>query len=407
MKFRIVYILVILISASVNGQNLKDYLIIAEQNNPELQTARYTYEKSQAYVDEVGSLSNTTFSAGFFIQEAETRVGAQKGKFSVSQPLPWFGTLKAREETASLKSEAVLSTIELTKREVFLRVKNSYFELCESKKKTGLLEAHIVVLDTYEELALNALENNLASMVDVLKIRMERNILKNQLFAVSAYFESQQIAFNRLLNREDHLTIELALDFELNSSETLYEKQNMQEHPKLQQLEHLGNSLAKSVEVVQKEAKPTFGVGLDYVFVEERPVPNLYENGKDIVMPMLRLSVPVFSKKYKSKQQQLMLEQKAVESIKTTVNNQLYTRYDATLANLKSAKNSISTHKVNIVEASRAKSVLLAAYESGKVDYEQLLQIQQLELQFQLKKIASEKNYSNQIAQLEYLLTDF
>ena len=42
------------------------------------------------------------------------------------------------------------------------------------------------------------------------------------------------------------------------------------------------------------------GFGLDYIYVEKRPDMNFSDNGKDIIMPMVSLSIPVFNKKYKS-----------------------------------------------------------------------------------------------------------
>ena len=39
------------------------------------------------------------------------------------------------------------------------------------------------------------------------------------------------------------------------------------------------------------------GLGLDYINVEERPNMDFSDNGKDIVMPMVSVSIPIFNKK--------------------------------------------------------------------------------------------------------------
>ena len=47
------------------------------------------------------------------------------------------------------------------------------------------------------------------------------------------------------------------------------------------------------------------GFGLDYIPVEKRPNMDFADNGKDIFMPMVSLSLPIFNKKYKLKKSQL------------------------------------------------------------------------------------------------------
>ena len=51
------------------------------------------------------------------------------------------------------------------------------------------------------------------------------------------------------------------------------------------------------------------GFGLDYINVTKRPDMTFNENGKDIVMPMVSLSIPIFNNKYKSQTKQNDLQQ--------------------------------------------------------------------------------------------------
>ncbi len=396
-----------LIFHSINAQILEDYLSIAEKNNPELQAIQFRYESALEQVNEVGSLPNTTIGAGYFVQEAETRVGAQKAKFSISQMIPWFGTLDAKKESASYKAEAQLNTISLAKRKLFLDVKTSYFELYELKASERIINENIEILRTFESLALNELENNRSSLVDVLKIRMEKNELHNKLIDVLENFKTKQITFNLLLNRDENIVVSVLDTLEFLDERKLIQKELISNNPKLLQLDNLKSALEMSELAVKKEGLPLIGLGLDYIFVENRMVDDLADNGKDIVMPMFSISVPLFSKKYSSKQKQLKLEQKAIESSKKDVENQLHTIFENAIGKLKNAKVSIKTQIENINEATRAKEVLLAEYETSKIDFEQLLEIQQLKLKFQLKKVVSEKVYAIQLSTIAFLTKEY
>lgn len=405
MKTNYIVMIVLLLTVSVNAQSLNDYLLIASENNPELKAIQYKYESSVEKVVEVGSFPNTVISAGYFVQEVETRVGAQKAKFSASQALPWFGTLNAKEESAEYSAAAQLNNLDFTKRKLFLDVKSAYFELIEFKEKERIIIDDIEILKTFESLALNELENNRATMVDVLKIRMEKNELFNRLNTVQENLNAKKISFNLLLNIDENSPIEVNENIiQVYSDE--FNKEQISNNPKILQFENLQSSLEKSELAIKKEGLPTIGLGLDYGIVEKRDVDNLVDNGKDIIMPMVSVSFPLFSKKYSSKQKQLQIDQQVLAATKENTYNQLYTIFENAKSKLSNSKVSIATQSDNIKEAENAKKILLSAYETSKVDFEQLLEIQQLQLIFKFKKVISEKEYAIQKSTLEFLTTN-
>jgi len=402
MKHKIIITIGLFLGLLTKAQSLQDYLTIASENNPELKAMQYKYESALEKVNEVGSFPNTTIAAGYFVQEVETRVGAQKAKISATQTLPWFGALNAKEESANFNAAAQLNNFDFTKRKLFLDVKSTYFELFELKEKERLIEENIEILKTFESLALNELENNSATMVDVLKIRMEKNELLNQLNNVQENFNAKKIGFNLLLNRDENSPIIVVENIILQDSED-FNKEQISSNPKILQFENLQSSLEKSELAAKKEGLPTIGIGLDYGIVEKRDVNNLVDNGKDIIMPMVSVSFPLFSKKYSSKQKQLRIDQKSLEASKENTFNQLNTIFENSKSKLSNSKGSIATQIKNIEEANNAKKILLSAYETSKVDFEQLLEIQQLQLKFELKKVISEKEYAIQKSTLEFL----
>ena len=405
MKVNLIFIMVFLLTISAKAQSLKDYLQIASKNNPELQAIQYTYESALEKVNEVGSLPNTTIAAGYFVQEVETRVGAQKAKISATQMLPWFGALNAKKESANYNAAAQLNNFDFMKRKLFLNVKTAYFELFELKEKERLILENIEILKTFESLGLNELENNRATVVDILKIRMEKNELLNQLNSVQENFNAKKRTFNLLLNRAENSTVILLENTILQDSEN-FNKAQISSNPKILQFENLQSSLEKSELAIQKESLPTIGIGLDYGIVEKRDVNDLDDNGKDIIMPMVSVSFPLFSKKYSSKQKQLKIDQQALNARKENTYNQLYTIFENAKSKLSNSKVSIATQIENIKEVENAKKILLSAYETSTVDFEQLLEIQQLQLKFELKKVISEKEYAIQKSTLEFLTKD-
>lgn len=152
MRKTVIYIVFALVTISLKGQSLEGYLQEAELNSPMIQALELRYNIAKEKVNEVNTLPNTTLGAGYFVSEPETRTGAQRARFSVSQMLPWFGTITARENYASSMADAEYAEIVIAKRKLSLAVAQSYYKLFGTKAKQKVLEENIKLLKTYETL---------------------------------------------------------------------------------------------------------------------------------------------------------------------------------------------------------------------------------------------------------------
>lgn len=404
MKHRFLYIISCFVFVcSLKGQTLAQYLAEAEQNSSEILAKQLQYESALENVNEVGNLPNTQLGVGVFAQAVETRVGPQRARFSASQKIPWFGTLSAKKESATYLANAKESELAFLKRQLALNVKMSYYELYALVQQQRITQRHMAILDTYEKLALNELENNRTNMVDVLHIRMKSKTLAQQNMTLSEEIRSKKIQFNLLLNKPSLREVIVLDSLSIPKSELLASTEAITSHPKLQQLEYLENALQQSEIVAKKEGNPTIGFGLDYVLVAERSGISLPDNGKDIIMPMVSVSIPIFNKKHIAKQKRLQLEQEALAQSKVTVKNQLASALEEATNNMMNASISSKTLDENIVIAQQAKEVILAAYQTAKMDFEQLLDVEQLKLGFELQKVSDIQTYFANSAIVDFL----
>lgn len=407
MKHAYTYIICCFLMVTVsNGQTLEQYLAEAEKNSTEILAKQFQYESSLEKVNEVGSLPNTQLGVGVFAQAVETRVGPQRARFSASQKIPWFGTLSAKKESAKLLANAKESELDFLKRQLSLNVKMAYYELYALQQQYTITAQHIEILDTYEKLALNELENNRTNMVDVLNIKMKKNTLQQQYDAISEDLRSKKVRFNLLLNKPINEAVIVLDTLTVKNPPHIATDEAIGLHPKLQQLDYLENALQQSEIVAKKEGNPSIGFGLDYVLVSERSGISLPDNGKDVIMPMVTVSIPLFNKKHVAKQKQLQLEQEAISQTKVTVKNQLLIALEEAKNKIENALKSIDTQNDNIVQATQAKEVILAAYQTAKMDFEQLLALNQLKLGFELQKVTDVQTYFINTAIIDFLIQE-
>ncbi|MET7027905.1 TolC family protein [Sediminicola luteus] len=406
MKFncvhKILLLFMVLFVHFSQGQNLESFLDQAEANNPEVQAFELRYNISKEKINEVNTLPNTEVSAGLFVSEPETRTGAQKARFSVRQMLPWFGSITARENYISALSEVDYLDMVIIKRKLRLSVSQSYYRLYAIKKQQEVLEENIELLKNYEKLALTSLEVGNASAVDVLRLQIRQNELQAQKEVLVLDYVSEESLFNNLLDREEELPIVLVDNlYVIQEQEEL--TLDVQLHPEILKYDRLYESVTQSEILNRKETNPDLGFGLDYIPVAERNDMSFSDNGKDIIMPMVTVSIPVFNSKYKSRTIQNGLRQEEISAQKMNQKNKLKTLLSKAISSRESARIKYNIQEKNYRQAKDAEEILIKNYETGTINFNDVLDIQELQLKFQMNQIEAVKNYYMESALINYL----
>ncbi|WP_299676545.1 TolC family protein [uncultured Tenacibaculum sp.] len=395
---------ILVFSGFSNAQELQSLIDEALANNPKIKQFELQYKRVSEKVNEVNTLPNTNIGVGYFVSEPETRTGAQRFKVSVNQMLPWFGTISSREDYVSSLADAKYEDITIAKRQLIASVSTSYYNLYAIKAKQQVLTENINLLKTYETMALTSVEVGKASAVDVLRLQMRQNDLNQSKAVLQQQFLAEQTAFNKLLNRDKNTAVNVVSELEIPLDDSTINTDSLQFHPELIKYDKLYQSVEKSELLNQKESSPMIGFGLDYVNVAQRPNMNFSDNGKDIIMPMVSLSIPIFNKKYKSKTKQNEIQREEFNSQKQERFNKLETLLDKAINERASARIRYNTQSKNLKQAKNAETILVKSYETGTIDFNDVLDIQELQLKFQLNQIKAVQNYYVQRAIINYLI---
>lgn len=401
---RIIFIIIgLLFFNHSNAQQLESLVEEALANNPEIQKFELKYSIVSEKVNEVNTIPNTEFGVGYFVSEPETRTGAQRAKVSIKQMIPWFGSITARENYISSLADAQYEDIVIAKRKLVASVSQSYYNLYANKAKQDVLTENIQLLETYETLAITSVEVGKASAVDVLRLQMRQNEFEQLKQVLIQQYLSEQTRFNKLLNRDKDIEVDVINELNIPSENVEINANNLAVHPELLKYDKLYQSVEQSELLNQKESSPMIGFGLDYVNIEKRPDMNFSDNGKDIIMPMVSFSVPIFNNKYKSKTRQNELRQQKITAQKQERLNRLETLLDKAINDRISARISYDIQGKNLTQANNAEEILIKSYETGTIDFNDVLDIQELQLKFQLSQIESVRSYYVQNTIINYL----
>lgn len=401
MKNTILLILVLLTSTLTEAQHLEDLIQEAVSNSPEIQKYEYQYKIASEKINEVNSLPNTDFNVGYMAIGPEMDMPMERFRVSVMQMIPWFGTLSARKNYASSMADAQYVEVTIAKRKLALSISENYYQLYEIKEKQEVLEKNITLLQTYERLALTALEVGRASAVDVLRLKIRQNELRQEIDVLIQQNKGLEAALNSLMNRAITTKIDLISSMEIPKNDDFYNYESLAVNPELVKYDKLYESVEQSELVNQKESGPTLGFGVEYINQENSSM--ITSPFKDMVMPMVSLSIPIFNKKYKSQTIQNDLRKQEIQFQKEERLNVLSAELSKAISLRNQARIKFNTLGENLKQAEDAEEILLKTYETGTIDYKDVLDIQELQLKFQMGQIEAIKLYYVQTVLINYL----
>lgn len=399
-----IFVIIFLFPILSFGQSLDSLQSLATHSNPMVQSKYKEFEASLQKIPQVGTLMDPTLSFGYFISPVETRVGPQRTRISLSQMFPWFGTLKARKDAAALMAESKFQEFQDVNNLLRYQVAAAYFPLYELKIQQSIEKKNIEILEAYKNISQKKFENGQASLADVLRADLSLKSAETNLGILTMKHAPLLAEINKLLNRASTDSISFSDSLTLPDLETNYRRDSLlADNPMLKKLD-LKIQAGEAQEVAaRKQGLPNIGLGFDYVFVGKREDMNVPDNGKNVIMPMVSVSLPIYRKKYSAavKEAQLMQETWALQ--KEDSENALMAGYETAWFELQRQASLITLYDQQIQESQQVLNLLFSAYSNSGKDFEEVLRMQQQVLQYERMKALAQKEYQVAKARIDYL----
>ena len=403
-RYIAILIATLLFSSLSFAQTLDDYFKIAAENNPGLQAIYKEYEAALQKVPQVNTLPDPTFSFGYFISPVETRVGPQQAKFSLTQMFPWFGTLKAQGNVAALMAEAKFQNFIDARNNLYFQVASTYYPLYELKDFVRIELENISILESYKTIANQKFKNGTGTMVDVLRVDIMLKDAQTNLSILRDKEKPLLTTFNKLLNRSETEMVQFSDTLKSENLSDYYRKDSLiAANPKLKALD-LKLQASQAAEIVaQKQGLPKLGVGLDYVLVGERTDISMPDNGKNVLMPMVSISIPIFRAKYNASVKEAQLLQESYTLQKQEVTNTLFSEYEMVLFQVQQQLQLISLYQQQIQTSQQSLNLLFTSYGNSGKEFEEVLRMQQQLLKYQKMSATALVQYHIAVEKINYI----
>jgi outer membrane protein TolC len=399
---KLIIISLLFFAYNVEGQSINDYYTIAAENNPELKAKYKEFEAAMQKIPQVSSLPDPNLSMGYFISPVETRLGPQNMRFSLTQMFPWFGTLKAQKNAATLMAESKYQAFLNAKNQLYSQVATAYYPLYELLKLKDIEQENIKILESYKNIANAKFENGKGSLVDVLRVDIMIKDAQTNLDILTKKEPALTSWLNSILNRKYNEKIVISKDLQIMELPMEYRKDSITTNPILQELELKKQASEVAIEVARKQGLPKLGLGLDYVLVG-KGMNNFPDSGKDIIMPMVSVSLPIFRKKYNAATKEAKLMQESFSFQKEAYENKLNGTYYKLVFELEKERDLLKLYEGQVITLSKSLNLLFAYYSNANKDFEEVLRMQQELLKYQKMQLSSISTFYIKLAELDYL----
>jgi outer membrane protein TolC len=461
-------IIALIFTLNVGAQDSLDYYLLqAARNNPGVQQKYQEYLAALQKVPQAGGLPDPQLNLGVFLSPMELVSGNQLADIQLMQMFPWFGTLRAAKDEMSLMANARFETFRDSKLQLFYDVQSTWFELFKIQQEISVSNRNLDLLRTIERLSLvkfttapagrsGALPSNgiqpgssretsksssgMSSMggnspakgvgatmeipssmqgsamgssagssglADLYQVQMEIGDLENNIFLLISQQNTIMAKFNSFLNRPPLTPVFLpdtlkpdTLGFPLK----IVEDSMLSRHPMLGMLDYEKQSLESRKKMVSRMSYPMIGLGLNYSVINKTEMSTSEMNGKDMIMPMVSVSLPIYRKKYRAMRLEADYLKTAAEQNYIAVANNLKTDYYQAVQQFEDARRRVKLFTNQSLLAQKSLDIMIRNFAASGSGLTEILRLRQQTLDYNYKQVEAVADCNTAVAWLKRLM---
>jgi outer membrane protein TolC len=450
--------------------SLMQYLEIAAKNNPALLQKFSEYQAALQKVPQVGSLPYPELNMGVFLSPMELVSGNQVADIRLMQMFPWFGVLKNAKNEMTQMAKAKYESFRDAKLQLFYDVQRTWYDLYKVQQDISIYERNIEILRTLERLTLikfksapivggnssssggnvsinssqnlfsgstsmNSMDGNSGNsqaansnnqstsmksnsmsstsggsgLVNLYLIQIEIGELDNNISLLKNQQNTIMARFNSYLNRPVKTLVSLPDTLKPDSlkiSLLAISDSMLTNNPMLSMLQYEQQSLDARKNMITLMSYPMVGLGINYSIINKSDMSTSTMNGKDMIMPMLTITLPIYRKKYKAMQTEADLMKSANEQGYNAASNSLQTEYYEAMQLYQDAERRMKLYENQNLLAKKSLDIMIKSFSASGSDLTDILRIRQQTLDYEFKQLEAIVDYNTSIAWLKRLMAN-
>jgi outer membrane protein TolC len=387
---------------------LPDLLEFAYANNPSIRASK---ESWQIFIEnyKIGkSYPDPQLMTAFFPSPIETRLGPQDWNLTLSQAIPFPGTLSQRGKI--LKKDVNISRLKLDKtiKAMVTQVATAYYELAYIQTAIGVAKANLDLSLTLSKISRNAYARDKALFYDVSRAQAQTAQIQYDILLFQELEQTQKTEINTLLNRgpDEHLgkTQDLLPRDVAYFLEEIYDLAMLHQEDILIADETIERS-SEAIRLSKFETLPSFKLGLFYAGIGDPAVANPPGNaGEDALGISLGLNLPLWFGKNKSRTAKAVAGREKAKADKQVTANRIKARISRIWFKLQNSKRLMTLYERELIPQALASVQTAETWlQEGEGSFSDFLEVKATAYNFQLSLARARADYSQSLVRLEQM----
>ena len=389
--------------------SLAVYIAEAIRNNPALKSEYQAYQAQMANAQGAGVLNDPQLSVGLFPQAMHHVNGKQLATITIMQMFPWFGTLKAGREQMEYKAQEAYQKFREKSLSTAFNVEKQWYSILATQEKVKAVKQKRALLNDIKKVAIYLYKNYTAGrdtkMSDQLRLDAEEERLKEQTESLETQLTLQKQQFNITLHRQPNAALSLPDSIPLRQMPTFNWTEIERNNPKLAQYSAIQKAFKSQEEQTRAKGMPMIGVGLQYMLngkVDMPMMPNM--NGKDMVMPMVSVTIPIYRKKITSAIHSAQLMERSAAYNYQSQLDALQSTYLSIEQRADDIKRKLKLYESEVSLLNRTLELMQKEYATGATSLTDILQTTRESIDYDLLKAEANAQYNTITAEAIQLI---
>lgn len=391
------------------GTTVESLLAFARERNPEYAAMRLEAEAAHERIYPAGALPDPIFRSEL---QNITNYGSDAGanllpgrvggtKYTVIQPLPFWGKRDLKREAAEADAEVAKGKASVTWTEQAARIKVAYAQYFGVARLIHLTREVLDLIDRIEGITKVRYAGGLAPQQDAIRASVERTSMRGELIQMETEHHHARSRLNALLARPAQSSLAeperlrpipppAKLDF------AALEDRLRSKNPQLFTDDARIRAADKNRELTYRNRYPDFSVGVSPMQTGSRI--NEWEL-------MVEFNIPLQQESRRSQEREAEKMAEAARARKEATANQLLADLSENLAAIDVARRVALLAQTNMLpQAELTFQAALAGYETGKVDFTTLLDAQRQIRKAKQDIVRAQSEQQTRLADIERLI---
>ena len=383
---------------------LREYVQMALQNNPQLKAARHQASAAFSKVGQVTSWEAPQVGVEFFQAPIQSFPNPLKDQmemdYFIQQMIPFPGKLSAMGSAAENNANMMEQSYRALEKKIIRELKSAYYELYLVQRKIAINAENQDLMRSFVDIARQQYEVGMGQQADILRAQTEFSSLINEGINLQQEVRQVEAMINTILNRTTDTPFGSIPDIEAAVPQWTFAQISSlaaENRPELKAMNYNIDMYRAELSASKREYYPDLMGRLMYK--------DMAMTNDDFWSAMLGVNIPLtfWSRgKYTRKVEENQLNVSKAQEDYSSMKNMVFFEVQDALVKVQTKQNSLDLLKTTVIpQAEQTLKSTIAAYQTGKTEFLMLIDAYRMLLMSELDYYIAVMNFMASQAQLE------